>query len=159
MYKRDIEHLMGIALHAARESRDDIPVGAVIYDSDNVVVAVSSNTAHVVSRVSQHAEISAIEQVSTKLGSLNLAGYGMVTTLEPCAMCAAAISFSGISPVIFGAYNHKSGAAGSVLDILRDSRIGINVEVVGGIRCAESEAILSRWFSALRGEVTGPRVS
>lgn len=141
---------MTIALEQARfssEASGDVPVGAVVLDSKGRMVGIGSNRRELLSDPVGHAEIVAIKSAARAIGSWRLDGCTLVVTLEPCAMCAGAIQQSRIARVVFGAWDEKAGAVGSVIDLLRDPRALHKVEVVAGFREAESVALLKNFFS------------
>ena len=143
------DEAMTIALEQARfssEASGDVPVGAVVLDSKGRMVGIGSNRRELLGDPVGHAEIVAIKSAARALGNWRLDGCTLVVTLEPCAMCAGAIQQSRIAKVVFGAWDEKAGAVGSVLDLLRDPRALHKVEVVAGFREAESIALLKKFF-------------
>ena len=146
----DYEHFMKLALNTAKQSGDDVPVGAVILDSKGNLVASGHNQKEANSDASSHAEIEAIRAAGGRLGNWRLDNCTLVVTLEPCVMCAGAIVASRIQRVVFGAWDAKVGAAGSLYDILRDPRLGNPVEVVGGVLGQECSDLLAKFFEARR---------
>ncbi len=144
------DEAMTIALEQARfssEASGDVPVGAVVLDSKGRMVGIGSNRRELLGDPVGHAEIVAIKSAARALGQWRLDGCTLVVTLEPCAMCAGAIQQSRIAKVIFGAWDEKAGAVGSVMDLLRDPRALHKVEVIAGFREAESVALLKSFFS------------
>ena len=144
---------MDEALHLARAalSSDDVPVGAVVLDSSGQIVGRGRNERELTGDPTAHAEIVALRDAAEAHGSWNLAGHTVVVTLEPCAMCAGAILNARIARVVFGAWDDKAGAAGSVLDLLRTRTLPARVgEVIGGVRADECSALLTEFFSRLR---------
>lgn len=136
--------------HAALES-NDVPVGAVVLNSEGEIVGRGRNERELTGDPTAHAEIVALRDAANVHGSWNLSGHTLVVTLEPCAMCAGAILNSRISKVVFGAWDDKAGAAGSVLDVLRTRTLPARVdEVVGGVRADECSALLTEFFGRLR---------
>ena len=146
----DFEALMHLALAEARKSGLDVPVGAVIINSAGEVVASGYNQKEANSDATSHAEIEAIRAAGEALGDWRLLGCTLVVTLEPCVMCAGAIVAARIPRVVFGAWDQKIGAAGSLYDVLRDSRLGKPVEVVGGVLDQECSGALSEFFTENR---------
>jgi tRNA(adenine34) deaminase len=146
----DYEHFMKLALSQAKRSGEDVPVGAVIVDSKGNVVASGHNQKEANADASSHAEIEAIRAAGEKLGNWRLEDCTLVVTLEPCVMCAGAIVASRIQKVVFGAWDIKVGAAGSLYDILRDQRLGNPVEVVGGVLKKECSELLEEFFASRR---------
>ena len=125
---------------------DDVPVGALIVDDENNVIATGFNEREAHQDPTAHAEIVAIRRAAQKLGSWRLEGCKLVVTLEPCAMCAGAIAQSRISTLVFGAWDEKAGAVGSVWDVLRDPRAIHKMEVVGGVLETECAELLTNFF-------------
>jgi tRNA(adenine34) deaminase len=125
----------------------DVPVGALVINKDGVVIGTGSNEREANNDPTAHAEIVAIRNASARLQNSRLDGCTLVVTLEPCAMCAGAIAQSLISHLIFGAWDEKAGAVGSVWDVLRDPRSIFKVEVTSGILESECAALLKDFFS------------
>ena len=136
-----------IAIASAATSTGDVPVGAVVINKDGVVVGKGSNEREANNDPTAHAEIVAIRNAASRLQNSRLDGCTLVVILEPCAMCAGAIAQSRISHVIFGAWDEKAGAVGSVWDVLRDPRSIFKVEVTAGILEKECAALLKDFFS------------
>ena len=151
---------MSRALEQARAAADhgDVPVGAVVV-SDGEVIAAAQNRREVDQDPTAHAEIIVIRKAAAVVGSWRLEGCSLYVTLEPCAMCAGAIVLARIPQVVFAAPDPKAGAAGSVHDLLRDSRLNHTVDVAGGVMEAESAELLRAFFRAARARsrVQGPR--
>ena len=124
----------------------DVPVGALIVDSENNVIATGYNEREAHQDPTAHAEIVAIRRAAQKLGTWRLAECKLVVTLEPCAMCAGAIAQSRIETLVFGAWDEKAGAVGSVWDVLRDPRAIHKMEVIGGVLQAECAELLTNFF-------------
>ncbi|WP_258399724.1 tRNA adenosine(34) deaminase TadA [Arcanobacterium haemolyticum] len=139
---------MEIARRAGADG--DVPVGAVVLGPDGGVIGRGWNTREADADPCGHAEVNALREAARALGRWNLSGCTLVVTLEPCTMCAGAIVNSRVSRVVFGAWDAKAGAAGSVRDVLRDARLNHVVEVIGGLCEAENVAILQDWFEARR---------
>lgn len=137
-----------LAAEAARV--DEIPVGAVVIDADGRVVAEGRNTREETHDPTGHAEIEALRRAAASLGSWNLEGHTLMVTLEPCIMCAGAILQARIARVVFGAWDDKAGAAGSMYDVLRDRRLPYRAEVVGGVEADASTALLRSFFEQRR---------
>ena len=147
------QELMGLALAEARAAAaaGEIPVGAVLVDEGGAVIGTGRNASISDEDPTAHAEILAIRVAATSRGDRVLDGCTLVVTLEPCVMCAGAILAARVPRIVFGAWDEKAGAAGSVYDLLRDGRLPHAVpEVVGGVRADESAAILREFFSARR---------
>jgi len=136
-----------IAIASAATSTGDVPVGAIVINKDGVVVGKGSNEREANNDPTAHAEIVAIRNAASRLQNSRLDGCTLIVTLEPCAMCAGAIAQSRISHVIFGAWDEKAGAVGSVWDVLRDPRSIFKVEVTAGILEKECATLLKDFFS------------
>jgi tRNA(adenine34) deaminase len=128
-------------------STGDVPVGAVIINKDGVVVGKGFNEREANNDPTAHAEVVAIRNAAARLQNSRLDGCTLIVTLEPCAMCAGAIAQSRISRLIFGAWDEKAGAVGSVWDVLRDPRSIFKVEVTTGVLEKECAALLKDFFS------------
>ncbi|WP_433875939.1 tRNA adenosine(34) deaminase TadA [Sinomonas atrocyanea] len=150
------EQWMRLALAEARaaEQTGDVPIGAVVVGPGGEVLAVGRNEREAVGDPTAHAEVQAIRAAAARLahdgGGWRLADCTLVVTLEPCAMCAGAIVLARIPRVVFGAWDEKAGAAGSVFDILRERRLNHWVEVYGGVLEDECGALLRSFFAAHR---------
>ena len=131
--------------HAALSS-DDVPVGAVIVDSAGAVIGRGRNERELHQDPTLHAEVVAIRQAAAQTGDWHLTGCTLIVTLEPCVMCAGAILAARLPTVVFGAWDEKAGAAGSVYDVLRDRRLNHRVEVFAGVNEVECAAILREFF-------------
>ena len=131
-------------------SSSDIPVGAVIIDTNGNVISTGHNQRELIKDSTAHAELIAIRSANKSLSSWRLEDLTLVVTLEPCLMCAGAILQSRVNRVVFGAWDEKAGACGSVWDVLRDGRSLHKVEVIGGVLENECAAILSNFFSQKR---------
>lgn len=140
---------MQFALDAARDAahKGEIPVGAVVLDPAGEVLATGSNAREALPDPTAHAEVVAIRETARIVGDRMLEGCTLVVTLEPCAMCAGVILAARLSRVIFGAWDAKAGAVGSVYDLLRDGRLPHTVpEVVAGVCAEECAALLEEFF-------------
>ena len=131
--------------HAALAS-DDVPVGAVIVDGAGTVIGRGRNERELHQDPTLHAEVVAIRQAAEHTGDWHLTGCTLIVTLEPCVMCAGAILAARIPTVVFGAWDEKAGAAGSVYDVLRDRRLNHRVEVFAGIKETACGTILREFF-------------
>ena len=142
------EELMRLALEVAHSATrtGDVPVGAVIVNSDGVIIGKGFNEREANNDPTAHAEIVAIRSAASRLQKSRLDGCTLIVTLEPCAMCAGAIAQSRISHVIYGAWDKKAGAVGSVWDVLRDPRSIFKVEVVAGVLEKECAELLTDFF-------------
>ena len=125
------------------------PFGAVI-SRKGEIIAQGHNEVLKSNDPTAHAEIVALRAAAESLGSWNLEGCTLTVTLEPCVMCAGAILQARVGRVVFGAWDEKAGAAGSVHDVLRDRRLPVRAEVVGGVRETESQALLRAFFDPRR---------
>ncbi|MFG3300534.1 nucleoside deaminase [Micromonospora chersina] len=125
---------------------EDVPVGAVVYGPDGAELAIGRNERELTGDPTAHAEVLALRRAAERLGRWRLEGCTLVVTLEPCTMCAGAIALARISTVVFGAWEPKTGAVGSLWDVLRDRRLTHRPEVYGGVREAESVALLRAFF-------------
>lgn len=144
---------MEIALEQAlfsSKASGDVPVGAVVLNEIGRLVGIGSNRRELLSDPVGHAEIVAIKSAARALGKWRLDGCTLVVTLEPCAMCAGAIAQSRISRLVFGAFDEKAGAVGSLMDVLRDPRALQNVEVISGVMQEECAKVLSEFFKERR---------
>ena len=152
---------MGFALTEARAAlaTADVPIGAVVIGPDGTVLGRGRNEREALGDPTAHAEILAIREAAARMqergggvagDGWRLADCTLVVTLEPCAMCAGAVVLARIPRVVFGAWDEKAGAAGSVFDILRERRLNHWVEVYGGIRAAECAALLQDFFALHR---------
>ena len=131
-------------------SSSDIPVGAVIIDANGNIISTGHNQRELIKDSTAHAELIAIKSANKSLSSWRLEDFTLVVTLEPCLMCAGAILQSRVNRVVFGAWDEKAGACGSVWDVLRDGRSLNKVEVIGGVLENECAALLSNFFSQKR---------
>lgn len=128
----------------------DVPVGAVVVDSSGRVVGEGWNRREADSDPTAHAEILALRDAGRTLGDWNLAGCTLIVTLEPCTMCAGAVVLSRVDTVVFGAWDEKAGACGSVRDVVRDSRLNHQVQVIGGVMEEEAAVQLRGFFAEKR---------
>lgn len=142
---------LDLAERAQRED-DEIPVGALVVDADGALVGEGWNRNIAEHDPSAHAEIVAMRRAGQALGNHRLVGCTLYVTLEPCAMCAMAIVHARIARGVFGARDPKTGAAGSVFDLLTDPRHNHRVDVVGGVMADEAGARLTDYFRAKRGK-------
>jgi len=136
-----------IAIAHLTKSSGDVPVGALIINKDGVVIGKGSNEKEANNDPTAHAEIVAIRSATSRLQNSRLDGCTLIVTLEPCAMCAGAIAQSRISHLVFGAWDEKAGAVGSVWDVLRDPRSIFKVEVTAGVLEKECAGLLKDFFS------------
>lgn len=131
-------------------SSGDVPVGAVIVDAAGATIASGRNERELSGDPTAHAEIVAIRAAAERAGTWRLEDMTLVVSLEPCAMCAGAILQARIPRVVFGAWDAKAGAAGSMHDLLRDRRLPHRVEVVAGVMETESARLLEKFFAERR---------
>jgi tRNA(adenine34) deaminase len=148
----DYKQLMNEALVIASQAlaTEDVPVGAMVLNSHGDVVGRGNNSREIDRDPTAHAEIVALREAAIVNKSWRLDNHTLVVTLEPCAMCAGAIAQSRIKTLIFGAWDEKAGAVGSVWDILRDPRSPHQVEVIAGILEAECADLLHQFFKDKR---------
>jgi tRNA(adenine34) deaminase len=136
--------------HAALAG-DDVPVGAVVVDETGAVIGAGRNTRESEGDPTGHAEVVALRAAAATRGEWRLTGCTLVVTLEPCTMCAGALVLARVDRVVFGAYDDKLGAVGSLWDVVRDRRLNHRPEVVAGVLAAESTALLDSFFARHRG--------
>ena len=148
------EELMRQALDIARSAlaSNDVPIGALVLNSNGEVISTGANRREVDNDPSAHAEVVAMREAGRKLNNWRLDGCTVVVTLEPCAMCAGAISQSRVKTLIFGAWDEKAGAVGSIWDVLRDPRSPHRTEVISGILEKECADILAQFFKTQRDQ-------
>lgn len=139
-----------LALAAAAAGSGDVPVGAVVTDASGRVIGEGRNLREATHDPTAHAEVVALRAAAASVSSWNLEGCSLVVTLEPCVMCAGAVLQSRVSRLVFGAWDEKAGAAGSVYDVVRDRRLPYRAEVVAGVREDEASALLRAFFDARR---------
>lgn len=135
---------------AAASASGDVPVGAIVLNGDGEVIATGANQRELSHNPVAHAEIIAIQKAASAISNWRLDGCTLVVTLEPCAMCAGAISQSRIPRVVFGAWDEKAGAVGSQWDLLRDPRQLHKPEVIAGVMANECAALLADFFQDKR---------
>lgn len=143
---------MDQAIQIARQAiaTGDVPVGAIVVDKDGEIIGQGSNAREANNDPTAHAEIVAIRSAASHVQNSRLDGCTLIVTLEPCAMCAGAIAQSRISNLIFGAWDEKAGAVGSVWDIIRDPRALYKINVTAGIRESECAKLLTDFFESQR---------
>lgn len=144
--------MIGLALAEARAALEtqDVPVGAVVLDAQGRVIGRGRNRREADGDPTAHAEVLAIREAAAVLGQWRLEGCTLAVTLEPCTMCAGAMVLARLPLLVFGAFDPKAGAAGSVTDVVRDPRLNHAVEVVGGVRETECGDELRAFFRARR---------
>lgn len=143
---------MDLALQEARlaPAHADVPVGAVVVDSAGNVIGTGHNTRERDNDPLGHAEINAIREAATHLGSWRLIGCTLYVTLEPCVMCAGAIVAARIGHLVFGAFDEKAGAVGSLFDVVRDRRLNHRPEVTSGVQAPAASELLQEFFATHR---------
>jgi tRNA(adenine34) deaminase len=146
------EPSMRLALEQAQLAvgAGDVPVGAVVVDAAGAVVGAGHNQREALRDPTAHAEVVAVRAAAAALGQWRLSGCTLVVTLEPCAMCAGAIVLARLDRLVFGAYDDKAGAVGSLWDVVRDRRLNHRPEVVAGVLADECGSLLSHWFEQQR---------
>ena len=150
---KEWEPLMREALTEAQnalQSSDDVPVGAVIINEMGEIIARAGNRKELLGDPTAHAEIVAIRLAAQVVGDWRLTGCTLVVTLEPCVMCAGAIQAARMSRVVFGAWDEKVGASGSLYDLVRDKRLGTPIEVISEVLASEASTLLTTFFDAKR---------
>ena len=143
---------MGLALGQAAlaTATDDVPVGAVVLSAEGELLGAGVNRREADGDPTAHAEVLALRAAAAARGQWRLDGCTLVVTLEPCVMCAGATVLSRVERLVFGAWDPKAGAAGSVWDLVRDRRANHRVEVVGGVREEECTQLLLDFFARHR---------
>jgi tRNA(adenine34) deaminase len=144
---------MRAALAEAQLAMDvsgDVPVGAVVVNNSGEIIARGRNQKEQLNDPTAHAEIQAIREASELLGDWRLSEATLVVTLEPCAMCAGAIQAARFKTVVFGAWDEKVGASGSLYDLVRDKRLGSEIEVIAGVLEAEASNQIKDFFQQQR---------
>jgi len=145
------EHFMRLALREAERAgeHDDVPIGAVVVRAGEVAAA-AGNERELRGDPTAHAEVLALREASRAIGGWRVPDSVLYVTLEPCAMCAGAIVLARVPRVVFGAFDPKAGAAGSVMDVLGEPRLNHRPQVDGGLLGDESAALLAEFFAARR---------
>jgi tRNA(adenine34) deaminase len=143
---------MAAALDEARAalSTDDVPIGAVVLAPDGTTVGRGRNVREAEHDPTGHAEVVALREAARGRGEWRLDGHTLVVTLEPCTMCAGAAVLSRVERIVFGAWDPKAGAVGSLWDVVRDRRLNHRPEVVAGVLADESSALLEEFFAEHR---------
>jgi tRNA(adenine34) deaminase len=149
----DLNHCMELAFREAIKAYEskEVPVGAVVLDPNGLIIGRGYNQVETLSDATAHAEMIALTSAMATIGSKYLEGCTLAVTLEPCPMCAGAIVLSKISRVVFGAWDPKMGAAGTVLNITACNALNHQPEVYGGIMERKAESLLQDFFRGLRG--------
>ena len=143
-----MQQAIAVAKDAA--PHNDVPVGALVVNEKGEVLGTGHNLREESNDPSAHAEIVAMRNAATKMNNWRMDDLTMIVTLEPCAMCAGAISQSRFKRLVFGAWDEKAGAVGSVWDVIRDQRTLNKVEVVSGVLEKDCSAILTSFFEGKR---------
>jgi tRNA(adenine34) deaminase len=148
----DYKLIMQAALSLARVAADngDVPVGAIVVNETGEILGTGQNLREQSNDPTAHAEVIAIRQAAEKIGKWRLDDLTIVVTLEPCVMCAGAIAQSRIKRLVFGAWDEKAGAVGSVMDVIRDPRALTKIEVITGIMEEECSEVLRDFFNTKR---------
>ena len=139
-----------IALAKSAADNGDVPVGALVVNEHGEVLGTGHNLREENNDPTAHAEIVAMRMAATKINNWRMDDLTMIVTLEPCAMCAGAISQSRFKRVVFGAWDQKAGAVGSVWDVIRDPRNLNKVEVITGVLEQDCALVLSNFFEGKR---------
>jgi tRNA(adenine34) deaminase len=139
-----------LELAAAAPRTGDVPIGAVVVDADGRELAAACNSREAFGDPTAHAEILALRAAAAVRGEWRLEGCTLAVTVEPCTMCAGALGLARVERVVFGAWEPKTGAAGSLWDVLRDRRLTHRPEVVGGVLAAECAALMESFFAGHR---------
>jgi tRNA(adenine34) deaminase len=147
-YKKAMLEALEVAESATASG--DVPVGALVLNEAGVIVGVGHNLRERDNDPTAHAEIVAMREAASKNQTWRLDGHTIVVTLEPCAMCAGAIAQARMKTVVFGAWDEKAGAVGSVWDVLRDPRAPHQVEVISGVMESEAAQLLTDFFKQQR---------
>ncbi len=142
------------ALSEARAAlaTSDVPIGAVVLDPSGAVIGRGRNEREACADPTAHAEIVALREAARSRGEWRLEGCTLVVTLEPCTMCAGALVLARVDRLVFGAFDEKAGAVGSLWDVVRDRRLNHRPEVVSGVLAEESTAVLLDFFASHRTE-------
>lgn len=128
----------------------DVPIGAVVVDPDGAVIGTGRNVREADADPTGHAEVVALRAAARSRGAWRLDGCTLVVTLEPCTMCAGAAVLARVDRVVFGAYDAKAGAVGSLWDVVRDRRLNHRPEVLAGVLAEESTSLLEAFFRTHR---------
>jgi tRNA(adenine34) deaminase len=146
------EALVRRALEVARTAliTEDVPVGALVVGADGTELAAACNAREALGDPTAHAEVLALRAAASVAGTWRLDGATLVVTVEPCTMCAGAIGLAKVSRVVFGAWEPRTGAVGSLWDVLRDRRVLHRPQVVGGVLAEECAALLGNFFLSRR---------
>ncbi len=145
------EDMVRAAIKAASAAGADVPIGAVVFAPDGSVLASACNAREALGDPTAHAEILALREAASRFGDgWRLDGCTLAVTLEPCTMCAGALVLARVSRLVFGAWEPKTGAVGSLWDVVRDRRLNHRPEVQGGVLEEECADLLERFFRTQR---------
>lgn len=139
-----------LALAAEAPATGDVPVGAVILDAGGREIGTGINTRERDGDPLGHAELNALAEAARAQGEWRLPGCTLIVTLEPCTMCAGALVGARVDRLVFGAFDDKAGAVGSLWDVVRDRRLNHRPEVIAGVLADDSTAVLQEFFTGLR---------
>jgi len=139
-----------LQLAAEAPAAGDVPIGAVVVDQEGAVIGEGVNVREHLGDPTGHAEVVALRAAAARIGQWRLSGCTLVVTLEPCTMCAGAAVLARVDRLVFGAYDEKAGAVGSLWDVVRDRRLNHRPEVLGGVLADESTALLEAFFAGQR---------
>jgi tRNA(adenine34) deaminase len=140
-----------LAVAAAAPATGDVPIGAVVVDAAGRELAAACNAREALGDPTAHAELLALRAAAKATGEWRLEGCTVAVTVEPCTMCAGALGLARVARVVFGAWEPKTGAAGSLWDVLRDRRLNHRPEVLGGVLEAECAGLMEAFFASHRG--------
>ena len=141
---------LALAQAEAALATADVPIGAVVLDPDGVPIGFGRNVREADADPTGHAEVVALREAAKARGEWRLEGCTLVVTLEPCTMCAGASVLARVERIVFGAFDDKAGAVGSLWDVVRDRRLNHRPEVISGVLAAESTRLLEAFFRAHR---------
>jgi tRNA(adenine34) deaminase len=144
------ERWMQRALAVASRSGDDVPIGAVVFDPDGLELAAAYNEREALGDPTAHAEILALRRAAAARGAWRLDGCTLVVTVEPCTMCAGALVLARVGTLVFGAWEPKTGAVGSLWDAVRDRRLTHRPEVFSGVLAERAAVVLRDFFASHR---------
>lgn len=148
---------MALELAARAAETGDVPVGAVVLSPEGVVIGEGWNAREATGDPTAHAEVLALRAAARALGGWHLAGCTLAVTVEPCTMCAGAIVAARVDTLVFGCWEPKTGAAGSLWDVLRDRRLTHRVQVRAGVLADDCAAVLRAFFAGHRADQHPPR--
>lgn len=150
----DVYHLISEALYEAEKAAalGEVPVGVVLADDHGEIIARAHNRPLALNDPTAHAEILALRDAAARTGNYRLPGFTLAVTIEPCLMCMGAALHARIARLVFGAYDPKGGAAGSLYDLANDSRLNHRIEVVAGVREGDCRRLMQEFFRSRRRE-------